>query len=218
MKYHGAISGWVVGWLSLGGSRHRAPDSANNNQRCEHWERATVPSLRVPYQRKYTVVDHVGEWNTYSQAVTSIQWSGRTWGWITPNNPWPCPLLTLTALHRERCYSSAVALISIFNLQKPGWADQCISLSDNPRFSLLYILIRFRHSETKIPILWIYHIKYSSAHFQFQYLTCRSKGGLSVLHSGPVWVVLSSKFSFYHQLLPYRIFIAQAFTFHSYQY
>ena len=147
----------VVGWLYMGGGRYRAPYGANNNhQRCEHWERATgwyVPSLRVPYQRKYTVVDHhVGEWNTYSQAVTSIQWSGRTWGWITPNNPWPCPLLTLTALHREHCYSSAVALISIFNPQKPGWAEQCISLSDNSRFALLHILSRFRHSETIIPI------------------------------------------------------------------
>ena len=214
MKPHVAISG---GWMVIcGRGRYRAPYTANNHhQRCEHWERTTVPSLRVPYQRKYTVVDHVGEWNTYSQAVTSIQWSGRTWAWITPNNPWPCPLLTLTALH---WYCTAVAPISIFNPQKPGWAEQCISLSDNSRFSLLHVPIRFRHSEKNLPILWIYHIKFSSAHFQFQYLTCRSKGGPSVLHSGPVWVVLSSKFSFYHQLLPYRILIAQAFTFHSYQY
>ena len=77
-----------------------------------------------PGKRKYTVA---GGWNMYSQAVTSIQWSGRTWAWITPNNPWPCPLLTLTAQHiqcwRRFQYST-----------HSSWAEQCIYCTRDNRF------------------------------------------------------------------------------------
>ena len=69
-----------------------------------------------PDRRKYSVAGEAGEWNMFSQAVTSIQWSGRTWAWITPNNPWPCPLLThwLYVAHTN----TVLKLISIFNPQQ----------------------------------------------------------------------------------------------------